>query len=195
MQFGFPQCGRTPTHVDIVDWCNQYSSWNSTTCTFVRELRPDGSGLAAAQHLLRLIWLPVLLACRCITHLGTSESGEPWLWECEAGRCSQLIRAQRAAETSTRSRIRSRVRLCPPACPRLRTRRAGRQEPLLSPLPSCSAGDTFTVGMLQVNHTMWPACSNGTAPCSSSANLVCAIQMYETAGWSAWPTSSRKCGV
>eukprot|EP00692_Jakoba_bahamiensis_P001569 EC685316.1.p2 GENE.EC685316.1~~EC685316.1.p2 ORF type:complete len:140 (+),score=37.15 EC685316.1:54-473(+) len=51
------------------------------------------------------------------------------------------------------------------------------------------------VGLWQVNSSNWDACNGGSPPCSLSANLQCAIQVWQWGGntWQYWSTCSQ-CG-
>eukprot|EP01033_Poteriospumella_lacustris_P009760 gene9760-6988_t len=55
---------------------------------------------------------------------------------------------------------------------------------------------SFDVGLWLVNNYNWNACSGGSAPCGASANLQCAIDVYNWGGrtWKFWSTCA-KCGV
>jgi len=47
---------------------------------------------------------------------------------------------------------------------------------------------TYDVGLWQIGQHNWPSCSNGSAPCSFTANLNCAIKMFQFGGntWKNW---------
>ncbi len=53
---------------------------------------------------------------------------------------------------------------------------------------------TYQIGLWQIDQNNWASCNNGSAPCSLSANLNCAIKMFQNGGntWTNWP-SCRNC--
>lgn len=58
-----------------------------------------------------------------------------------------------------------------------------------------NTGGSYDVGLWQINDYNWNSCSSGAAPCSITANLNCAIAVYNWGGktWKNWSTCS-KCG-
>ena len=51
---------------------------------------------------------------------------------------------------------------------------------------------TYHVGLWQIGQNNWASCNNGSAPCSETANLNCAIKMFQYGGnsWKNWPSCS-----
>jgi hypothetical protein len=60
----------------------------------------------------------------------------------------------------------------------------------------CSGGNTYDVGMAQVNTINWSSCSGGNPPCDPSTNLGCAIDVWRWGGgtFSLWSTCGG-CGA
>ena len=51
----------------------------------------------------------------------------------------------------------------------------------------------YQVGLWQINQFYWASCNNGSAPCSETANLNCALQVFQMSGdlWKNFPA----CGA
>lgn len=52
------------------------------------------------------------------------------------------------------------------------------------------------VGLWQINSMNWASCNGGAAPCTASANLACAIKVFQWGGntWKLWSTCGA-CGA
>jgi Lysozyme like domain len=58
-----------------------------------------------------------------------------------------------------------------------------------------NSNGSYDVGLWQINDSNWKSCSGGKAPCTPSANLACAKDVFRWGGntWKFWSTCS-VCG-